>query len=161
MRRWTEWDHLDNSRLFFCLNSVTYRNGTIVKFTNDYMNSYHKGKYPHGVFCYKEEHNDVYVFYTRALTGNKMQCGYFRVQGNDLCNVIDEITHPFVITINISKPNSIFDVPRAASALGAYILIMFFSMVFNDFILIWMIATFVLVKFYKNQMRPRYYMQDG
>ena len=161
MRRWTEWDGLDNSRLFFVLNSVAYRNGTVVKFNDAYMNSNHKGKYPHGTFCYKEQDDDVYVFYTKSLIKQKMQCGYFRVRGCDLENVIDEITFPFTVTIHTVRTSNIFDIPNIGVAIFIYVLVMLFSLVFKDFILIWIVATVCIIKFCKNKMKPVCYIQDN
>ena len=160
MRRWTEWDHLDNSRLFFVLNSVAYRNGTVVKFKDEYINSYHQKECLYGTFCYKEHDSDVYVFCRKSTTRPVVQCGYFRVRGCDLANAIDDIICPFTVTVHVNRPSSIFSIPNICTAFFLYAIVMFFSLVFQQFILVWIIATVCLIIFCKNKMQPVYYIQD-
>lgn len=162
IKRNTWWDHLEDSLLYFTLNSTNYRNGTIVKLNETYMNKHHPGLFGHACFNFKREEDNTYLFYAVSLGSWKVpgRCGWFAVKESDLSYAIAEIIRPFKVHVHTINYKNDFHVKGLVRTWIIYLFVLFFSLVFNEFYIIWIMASFVFFTYRKAQLSPVTYLED-
>lgn len=134
---------------YFRFMNDTYTEGTIVKFKNNFCNTHtYKNKpiWPYARFSHKVIHDNIlyYIFNICNLgPGWNRYAGYCLLTEMQLEYAIEEIIESVPILIVDKEYYKDWEVEGMGWLWLIYIVVLFFSMIFKEFYLIWMVASYI------------------
>lgn len=155
----------ENSDQYFRYRNVAYFTGTHVSFSDNFMTTYrYEGKPIWKYARFYKRINNTYVF-TRLTTDfwwlkehnmnwddYKKTCPFFILDKSLLDNAIEVIDDPIEVTIQALPQYKDWEVTEVMVGWVIYILVLFFSLVFKDFYIIWIAASFLFFTFRKGML---------
>jgi hypothetical protein len=159
----------ENDNSYFTYHGVTYCVGTEVNFSDNFIKEFrYEGK---PIWRYARfnkrvlSDGQIMCLFTQKQTDwwwlkehnmdwddFKKTCGYFLLKESTLDNAIEEITKP--ITIEVLKMPTYTDLEVVEVMVGwfVYILVLFFSFIFTEWYLLWIVASLIFFSFRKAML---------
>lgn len=134
---------------YFRFQGKTYTEKTIVRLKNEFCNTHtynNEPIWPYARFSHKVIHDNIlyYIFYPCNLgAGWHRYAGFFLLTETQLDQAIAEIITPVPISIIEKEYYKDWEVPNVLWMWLIYITVLFFSMIFREFYLIWIVASYV------------------
>ena len=147
---------------YFFYKGKSYTTNTVIKLTKQYIDTHMYNGLPiwkYAIFSHKLMNSDEYFF---SFINNYYQniekvcireyCGYFLIKGKDMEGAIEEIIKPVPIELVPAVPKKDYEVEGMRLLWLIYIAVLFFSLIFREFYIIWIAATYVFFKIRKEML---------
>lgn len=169
-------------RSFMYYKGEYYINGTEITLTDDYIknNLFNEKKlWKYARFDHQTQHNGYNAYFFCAIkldclslhemnidvNARKDYASYFIIEAYKIESVINKITKPIKLTKEenekiqeciidlIEHPKTDLDYPKLLAAWIIYIIIMIASLIFNQFYIIWFVASYIFFMWRKDILR--------
>lgn len=140
---------------YFFYNKQSYTSGTVVKISKDYQDTHTFNEKPiwkYACFSHRfiKDYKEYYsfVFYDAVyfeLSGSEYSkyCGIFTITSEDLENAIEGIIKPIPVELIPVIPKKDWEVDEMWGLWLIYVAVLLFSLIFREFYLIWVAASFI------------------
>ena len=143
---------------YFYYKGQSYTTGTKVRFTDSFVNAHANDEqkvWKYAVFSHRGTtyNPNLYVFWAcdhELFTRTYNYLYSVVIKPEDIDNVIAEITKPIPITLVPAVPKKDWEVKGMGILWLIYIAVLFFSLIFRDFYVIWICATYGFFKIRKG-----------
>lgn len=141
---------------YFYFNEHSYTTGTEVELTKNYINSNSNKIWKYARFIQKSYDKQTYQFMKcryDSYSEEERECVlYFAISENELEYVIKEIVKPIPITLVPITQKKDWEVEGMFSLWMIYIAVLFFSLIFKEFYLIWIVTSFIFFNIRKKML---------
>ena len=149
---------------YFYYKGKSYTTNTVIKLTQQYRDTHtDRGLqiWKYARFYHKNLARNEYCF--NCASGyypnvkhedinRSSYCGYFNIKAEELEGAIEEIIQPVPIELVPIVPKKDWEVKSMGMLWLIYIAVLFFSLIFREFYIIWIVATYVFFKIRKETL---------